>query len=146
MKKICVLKGRSSCGKSHTLKQVIEILKEKYPNSKYELLISNLNKEKQFVDEKGLFNKLVTPKQELLVGIETQGDPNSRLPDSLNDLEARGCDIIFCASRTRGQTVEAIKSHKNNYEIKFIKQTIVKDDWDKNNTNVAHKLITLAGL
>ncbi|UTW47126.1 ATP-binding protein [Bacterioplanoides sp. SCSIO 12839] len=39
------------------------------------------------------------------VGLETQGDPYSRLAESLELFKKIGCKIIICASRTRGSTV-----------------------------------------
>lgn len=42
------------------------------------------------------------------IGIESQGDPNSRQPRSLKHFVSLGCNIIICASRTTGMTVDAV--------------------------------------
>jgi alkyl hydroperoxide reductase subunit AhpC len=84
----------------------------------------------------------------LLIGIESQGDPNSRLGGSLNDFEKNGCDIIFCTARTRGMTVQWINSHSKKYKINFIQQTIVENNKQQTqrNQNVAQDIISKAGL
>jgi hypothetical protein len=81
------------------------------------------------------------------IGIESQGDPNSRLEQSLKDFVNAGCDIIFCACRTSGMTVQWINSHKPKYTPFFINQTIVASAQQKqNNNNMAKQLINQAGL
>lgn len=43
------------------------------------------------------------------IGIESEGDPNSRLQEKLLELvNDFNCRIILCASRTRGETVAAV--------------------------------------
>lgn len=46
--------------------------------------------------------------QSILIGIETQGDPNSRQKDSIDEFVKNNCDILILASRTRGKTVDNI--------------------------------------
>jgi hypothetical protein len=49
----------------------------------------------------------------IIIGIESQGDPNSRLKIKLNELaDVYKCDIIVCTSRTRGETIVAVDSLK----------------------------------
>lgn len=140
MKTIIALKGRASCGKSSTLNLVIDILKKKYQNASYNLLINGR-------DKKLIINNLVVNKNNLRVGIETQGDPNSRLASSLLDFNNMKCDIIFCACRTRGQTQKIIESYKNNgYNIQFINQTISNNNQQQVNCNSANQLINIANL
>jgi acid phosphatase class B len=84
-----------------------------------------------------------------LVGIESQEDPNSRLGDSLNDFENNGCEIIFCASRTRGMTVQWINSHSQKYHINFIQKAVFgnnKQQQNQKNQIVAQNVINKAGL
>lgn len=47
-----------------------------------------------------------------LIGIESQGDPNSRMFKTLPELVVRGCKIIVCACRTSGATKERVSSLK----------------------------------
>jgi hypothetical protein len=80
------------------------------------------------------------------IGIESEGDPNCRLGQSLIDFENAGCDIIFCAARMRGMTVKWICSHAA-YTLHFIRQVIVPDARQKQSNNeMACKLIQAAGL
>jgi hypothetical protein len=53
------------------------------------------------------------------MGIESQGDPNSRIFKSLPFFVNKECDIILCACRNRGETVwEVEKLHKDfDYDI-----------------------------
>ena len=53
------------------------------------------------------------------IGIETQGDPNSRQKKSLTDFANANCDIIICSCRTRSTTVRNIKdiASKFGYEV-----------------------------
>ncbi len=56
------------------------------------------------------------------VGIESQGDPNSRLGGSLQLFVKEKCNVIICATRTRGQTVDAVNTLKKQYEIVWFQQ------------------------
>jgi hypothetical protein len=81
------------------------------------------------------------------IGIESQGDPNSRLKQSLNDFAKNKCDIIFCAARTRGMTVNWIMSHSKQYHINFNKQKVVMNKQQaQSNQSVAQNIIFQAGL
>ncbi len=51
------------------------------------------------------------------VGIESQGDSNSRQMQSVHDFASIGCDVILTASRSWGMTAEAISSHQYQYDI-----------------------------
>jgi ABC-type dipeptide/oligopeptide/nickel transport system ATPase component len=139
MAEIYALKGRANCGKSSTIKEIFQILDAKYPNCiKKDYYPNHYDKKIEMQNIKGF-----------LVGIESQADPNSRLEKSLNDFEQDGCDIIFCATRTRGMTVQWVKSHSKKYHINFIKQTIVGNDkqqQSQRNQKVAQTIISKAGL
>ena len=135
---IYALQGRDGCGKSETLKIVFQKLKQKlkiqhsqihdfFPSSvDLKIIISSINGIK--------------------IGIESQGDPNSRLAQSLVDFEKAGCNIIFCACRTKGKTVQSILSH-NKYFHDFTQQTIVAPGQQaQSNSKMALNLIKKAGL
>jgi len=74
------------------------------------------------------------------IGIETQGDPRTNLHNRLIDLvTVHNCDIIFCACRTRGETVAAIE----NIEDTFGFQTIWTSTYqiaDSSQHNIVNKL------
>lgn len=45
----------------------------------------------------------------IIVGVESQGDPNTNLEMRLLELtDVFNCDIILCTTRTRGETVHAV--------------------------------------
>jgi hypothetical protein len=136
---IYALQSAGNCGKSSTIKEVFNILNTKYPNcvrknyfpGAYDIKIEMINVNGH------------------IVGIESQGDPNSRLQSSLNDFEKNGCDIIICACRTSGMTVQWINSHSPKYHVNFIKQTFVGNNQQQQaqrNINVANNIIKQAGL
>ena len=136
MKKIVALKGSANKGKSETLRIVIQKLKEKYSSASYTPC------ELDDKDEKCVFENLKGMK----IGIETQGDPGYRLPKSLQDFAQKKCNIIICACRTKGSTVNAIELYKNNYEIAYIKKMVSKIDFKQANEFDADQIIKEIGL
>ncbi|MDR0786080.1 MAG: hypothetical protein LBE74_09430 [Treponema sp.] len=137
MGSIFALYGRSNCGKSESIKNVFNLLKSKYPSAKVNMVFTGTDIKVIMATIKGLY-----------IGIESQGDPYSRLEQSLIDFENAGCDIIFCASRTRGMTVDWINSHRGKYIIDWTDQKYVagKTAQTNNNLLIAQALITKAGL
>jgi len=143
--KIFVLQEKGSCGKSSTIKNIFFLLIEKYHNT---MIINSL---KIHPSSNDITAQIVI--NGLLIGIESQGDPNSILEQSLNIFAKANCNIIFCPARTSGMTKEWITSHSSKYKIHFHKQTIVEAKmrcWRKkqfeSNFNVAEQLIKAAGL
>jgi hypothetical protein len=138
MATIYVLQGPGNCGKTSTIKELFNQLHAKYPNSAI----------------RNYFPKSYDIKIEMQninghhIGIESQGDPNSRLYQSLNDFDQIGCDIIFCAARTKGMTVQWVNAHSPKYQIAFIPQTRVRNPHQQpqRNQNVAQNIIIQAGL
>lgn len=52
----------------------------------------------------------------LVVAIETQGDPNTGMQDRLDELVKKWkADVIFCTTRTKGDTVSAVVHIANTY-------------------------------
>lgn len=95
--------GSAQQGKSESIKLVFKLLSEKYP---YTILIDN-GDIKAIVEIAGV-----------KVGIESQGDPNSRMPQSIDDFVSQGCGIIVCACRTKGDTGKKIYDLKEKgYEV-----------------------------
>lgn len=136
MKKIVALRGSANKGKSETLRIVIQKLKEKYSSVSYKPFEQNDK------DEKCVFDNLKGMK----IGVETQGDPGCRLPKSLQDFTQMMCDIIICACRTKGSTIEAIELYRNEYEITYIKKTVSKIDFKRTNECDADRILKEIGL
>jgi hypothetical protein len=136
MSDIFALQGRGNCGKTKTLVKVFEMLHAKYPSAQVRDFFPNSPDKKV----------IMTGVRGKKIGIESQGDPNSRLKQSLIDFDKAGCDIIFCAVRTSGMTVAWIHSHTA-YTPHFILQTIAPPAKQaQSNDAMAGKLIQTAGL
>jgi len=139
MGNIYALKGRENCGKTETIKFVCQILVNKYKISQTQI--------QDFFPNTPDIKIILSGIKGMKIGIESQGDPKSRLEQSLKDFVNAGCDIIFCACRTRGKTVQWINSHKPKYTPFFTKQTIAAPARQKqSNNNMAQQLIKQAGL
>lgn len=91
LERVYALYGTSDSGKTSCLNQLIEILIEK---SEQAVLIENVGD----VDRRAVF--LINGKY---VGVSTQGDTKSQIKTHLDEIECQ-CNIIFCATRTRGST------------------------------------------
>ena len=98
-KLIIVNKGHAGVGKSSSIKLAFEKLKALHPS--VVTIIKDDGDITATIDVNGT-----------LVGIESQGDPNSRMFKTLPELVVRGCEIIVCACRTSGATKEIVSSLK----------------------------------
>lgn len=112
-KEVIGLWGKGNVGKSQTIKKVYDLLKSKHKNVKEE------HKEEGRVDIIVVLTIGTTR-----IGIESQGDPCSRLEESLRLFVKLGCTVIVCATRTRGQTVKAVEKLQPNYEILWFEQSV----------------------
>lgn len=108
MKTVMALYGPAQTGKSSSIKIFYELLKSEYPHLTME----------KMVEGGDIVIILVIGKAR--IGIESQGDPNSRLFTSLPEFVEAACDLIVCATRTRGGTVEAVNSLSSlGYDIRW---------------------------
>ena len=136
MSDIIALKGRGNSGKTQTIKAVFKNLNTKYPNA----IITNLKPNTIDI-------KIIMDINGTKVGIESQGDPDSRLKQSLSDFSNANCDIIICATRTSGMTVNWVNSYSSKYNINFLQQSYVsKNNQSATNIKTANHIITMAGL
>ena len=111
LKRIFALRGKSNLGKSQSIRTVVELLTGKHPNLKME------HDHVTRVDV-----RVVLTINGWKIGIESQGAPNSRLIKESLDLFVRvGCDVIVCATRTSGGTVDAVNSLEG-YEVHWLEQ------------------------
>jgi hypothetical protein len=136
MAHIIALQGAGNSGKTSTLLEVFAQLKVKYPLAKIDEYHQGTH------DIKVVLHNI----KGKVVGIESRGDPGSRLETSLPDLLKKKCDIIFCACRTRGMTVDWINAYKKANNVQFIPQTYVSAGHKASNTATAKSLIKMAGL
>ena len=136
MPHLFALQGTGNCGKSDTLIRLFQLLQTKYPSATTQSL-HNATKD---------IAVIMHGVNGLVVGIESQGDPNSRLQQTLSTFAAANCDIIFCACRTSGMTVDWINSLSTNYSIHFVSQARVANNYGATNAATALVLMQLAGI
>ncbi|MRG49023.1 hypothetical protein GFS24_28195 [Chitinophaga sp. SYP-B3965] len=105
---VIAISGGSSIGKSTAVNAVIDVLPSHFPGAIVEFLIT------------GGDNRVIVTIGDIKIGIESQGDPGSRLPESLKIFLARGCQIIICATRTSGGTVNAVQALQDNHQFDVI--------------------------
>jgi len=130
------LQGPGNCGKSDTLNRLFHILQTKYPSATIQALCSGTKD----------IAIIMRGVKGLVVGIESQGDPNSRLHQSLPTFAAEKCDIIFCACRTSGMTVDWVNALSAAYGIHFVSQTQVAGNFGATNSATAASLMQQAGI
>ena len=130
MKTILVLRGAGNRGKSTTLGLLIDKIKTAYPGAK--------------IDEKRykIDVTIIVVINGVKVGIETQGDPNSRLGASLKRFVEAKCKVIICASRSYGGTLELVTNAASaGYELKwFDKARVEASNHSSANAAVAAEL------
>lgn len=123
---ILTLTGLAQSGKTETIKLVFQLLIERYPQH-------------AIIIEEGFGNRDV---KALLfingakVGIDSQGDPNSRQMRSIDEFVNMGCDIILSASRTRGMTTRSIKKYEQSYNILWFQKEKAKEQTNYFSTNM----------
>ncbi|MDX4061695.1 hypothetical protein Q6A90_04875 [Aliarcobacter skirrowii] len=135
--KIFVLQGKSGVGKTTTINKVYQLLRDTKGVKSYKVSFEILNK----VDIRAILNI-----NEILVGIECQGDPSSRLKDSLKLFIENKCKVIICASRTRGMSVDWINEYSNEFDIEFISKEHASDDkivQEQKNSHKAEEIVKM---
>ncbi len=135
MNHIVALSGVGNSGKTTTINEVFTLLQSKYPAAITNIII-------QRVDIKVIMT--INGKK---VGIESQGDPNSRLEKSLACFVNANCDVIICATRTSGMTVDWVNNYKSTHKIDFIsKSRVPQSQQAAQNSQSAQQIISTAGL
>lgn len=125
MKKVIALWGSADSGKSSTLKIVHKGLSKLSERTVEAFSVSG-------GDVRDIF--IINGAK---VGIETQGDPGSRLEKSLDIFKSEGCKLIICATRTKGQTTELVSSLKPAYYISWRGQSSVTEKTLRDESNSA---------
>lgn len=136
MPHLFALQGPGNCGKSDTLIRLLQSLQAKYPFATIQALHSGTKD----------VSVIMRGVNGLVVAIESQGDPNSRLQQTLPTFAAAKCDIIFCACRTSGMTVGWVNSLSATYSIHFVAQTQVANNHGATNAVTASSLMRRAGI
>ena len=125
--------GAGNKGKSSSIKKFFDKLQSKYPNE-------------VITCKKGKEIKATLRINNIMIGIESEGDPNSRIFDSLDDFVEDNCDIIVVSCRTRGETYDKVKSLENEgYEIKWLsnERSTDKSKHEELNDQYAEKIFNM---
>ncbi len=117
MKTIILIKGNSKSGKSEVIREVFKLLN--IGNTFKVYIIDNID-----VKAEGIY-------QNSKIGIESQGDPNSRQGQSLKEFANNNCDIIICASRTKGNTFENVIRISKQYNYQLITTSTFYNNFNK---------------
>lgn len=122
--------GKADMGKTTSIRKAFNILAEQYPDTT-KIYVPRYGKAPILEGEVKATIKI----DDILVGIETQGDPNSRLPKSLNNFVDWGCKIILVACRADdNETYNSVTALRNEgYEILWLSNGKAEDKtcWEK---------------
>ena len=117
-------RGSKEQGKSTSIREVFNILAAKYASG---------NEKDVYIDPTNVYidyGDIMATIQigDVLVGLESQGDPGSRIFDSLKKFVDLGCDIIVCACRSYGDTTDAVYALANDGYQVILAQNDKSDD------------------
>ncbi len=115
-KQAIALYGKANSGKSTTLRKLYDLLMA-YPKAHIEI-----------IRPVGVDFTVIIEVDGILIGIESQGDPCSRLDDSINLFKERGCVIVVCCTRTRGSTVVIVEALQPEFTITWYHKIAGQDD------------------
>lgn len=106
MKKTTIaISGKAEQGKSATVVILRDLIKSRY-------IV------KETVLKTGGDIKVIIEYKGIKIGIESQGDPNSRQPNSIKEFISKNCDIIIGTCRTSGETKNVMTdTSKHGYRV-----------------------------
>lgn len=106
-KTVIALFGKSAQGKSTIICRVSELILDRLPNAEFQS-IEDVPNEVTAIIIVGT----------LRIAIRSMGDPGTNLDEAIQDFVGRGCEIIICATRTRGETTDSVSDlSSNGYDI-----------------------------
>ena len=113
-KTIIAIYGRQNEGKSETIKKTCKLFLDNFPTATSSPIRENIDYSKDILVEFIIDG--------VKLGFESQGDPNGKQFDTINNLANNGCYIIVCASRTKGETTHLIDNiaNQHNYHTVWI--------------------------
>lgn len=137
MSAIILVSNSAKKGKSSTLVELVEVFKTKYED--LEILYSN--KHKNSID----FTIIIKVKGSI-VAFETQDSHNAQLENRIETIiQNYNPEIIFCTSKTKGETHQAVYRIADKYSYNCIKTSTyqVKDNFELANKIMAKHLFYL---
>jgi hypothetical protein len=99
LKKAIALRGIGRIGKSQTIRTVDELLRNKYPSATVE---------HEYRTQIEL--RVVLSINGVKIGIESTGENIGRIKESFDLFLSLGCEVIICATRTKGNAVTAVNA------------------------------------
>ncbi|MBC5994016.1 hypothetical protein [Pontibacter cellulosilyticus] len=144
MKTILAISHASGKGKTQTIRELANLLLGSYPTF---VAIKPIPAK---VPVDGDF-QLIIEIAGIVIGIESMGDPGTGLEKRLQKLAGSySCDIIICATRTRGETVAAVENAASTWDYDTIwtstYQVIKKHQAQANQLKAKHLLDLLQQL
>lgn len=134
MKTIIAVTGTGGCGKTSSIRLAYEILLKAYPDAKV------VNRWPSGSLRKDVSSIAIIDGVKL--GFHSLGDPSSHFPEALAKLVAEKCSIIVCATRTRGETYDAVEFYSKKFNIERIfKNAARSDDIGKENSATARLIL-----
>jgi len=125
-------------GKSTVIKLIYENIIQKYNNSnvlKNFIELENIDKNNMSIISKKDDIRAIFEIDKVKIGIESQGDPKSQLPASIDMFIENQCDIIIVACRSSGETKQKVLSTESSgYRVIWIQNatnTEMKDILNK---------------
>ena len=107
MKAIIAVWNNHAQGKTETLKNIREMLRNKGATTVWE---KNGRKDINIVLKLG----------SLKIGITSKGDPKTGVEERLLNLVGRNCKVIFCATRTSGSSYTDVVKVSKEYRYKVV--------------------------
>lgn len=109
-KTVFAIWGHAQQGKSSTVKRLAQEITSAYPSAITSPAKINYSSDIQVIITIG----------KIKIGLESQGDPNSRLFESLVQFSSIHCDIIICTTRTSGATVNAVNALQASHDYDIV--------------------------
>jgi energy-coupling factor transporter ATP-binding protein EcfA2 len=111
-KQIIALRGKSGVGKSTTLQLL------------YKLLISNPGSKPLYFESVGrkLDFLAIVSVEGFTIGLFNRGDQPATVQGLLERLVKKKCDVIVCASRTKGEVDKILDAYARKYKISTLQK------------------------
>lgn len=140
MKLIIALWHTENRGKTSTLRELANLILREYENIFIPIFPIPV-----FIPTEGDL-RLIIEVNGKIIGIDSEGDPYTDLNSRLIELtDTYNCDIIFCCTRTKGETVNAVENlwKKREFNVIWTSTYQTEDNHDFFNRTKALHLLDL---
>jgi len=133
MKKIIALYGKGDSGKTSTLNLLIDLIVSE--NKGIPMAI-------RAEEELRKDCRAVLSYKGKIIGVGTWGDSKDEVEKNCKFFKEKNCDIMFTATRTRGETCDTIKdfAFKNRFSLEWMKKKYRDTNRYSENLKQAHEL------